>query len=234
MDDLLTFLPPEWAAWLRVIAEVSFALSLLAAAVKPLLGDPSPQDPRWKKAIFSLMHAVDLVAANTETVRAKKQRVKDEQVAQVLRKIRNTPPLMMLAVMLVSSGCAGSQLRTHASIADAAEGPILAAKHFIEVRAHDEAAAIRSRGMSADSERQEMAALQASYAPVESALTALIAAYNSYIDAIRVSHATGQEISHAVAMALLSRWQTFLDAARALGIQLPDPPDVLRELGDAS
>lgn len=78
MDDALAFLPPEWAAWLRLVAELSFALSLVAAAVKPLLGDPSPDDPRWKRVAFALVHCVDWAAANSEPIRAKRARVESQ------------------------------------------------------------------------------------------------------------------------------------------------------------
>ncbi len=238
MEDLLTFLPSEWASYLRVIAEVSFALSLLAAAVKPLLGDPRPGfDPKWKQRVFWLMHFVDWAAVNTATIREKTKRVNAIETERQMKRIRTSSqagPMFALALALIpSSACAGSQLRTHASIADASYAPITAAKSALERHIAADAAAVKARATSPEDERAQMSALQSSYARTEATFDLTREAYNAYVEAIQGSHATGADIPHEAALALLSRWRAFIEAARAMGLTVPEPPEALRDLGGA-
>ncbi len=316
MDDLLTFLPPQWATWLRVIAELSFGLSLIAAAIKPMLGEPDPtSDSRWKQIVFYVMRGIDWAAVNTKTIREKDAQRKllaarDEQeiheadryrrrnrtlveaaddgvtaaliqhidaqaqqdlveglrsdlveaqrLARRARILRMTPQErraeradiahagdkgstvligIALFAMLLSgsaSACASSQVRSHALIADSAAEPILAAKQLIERRMAADVSDVRKRVTNPDALRLEMEALQASYAPLEGAFELLRETYNAYVDAITKTNETTGDVSHQAALALLSRWQSFLDAARDMGLTVPEPPESLRNLGGSS
>lgn len=163
------------------------------------------------------------------------RKIEKAELVAVLSKVRGTGALVLAALLSMSSqACASSQIRTHAQIADAAEEPILAAKHLIEARMATDAKALRERVSDTQAQQQEMVALQTSYAPIEGAFEALRLAYNAYVDAIQGAHATGGDVSHEAALALLSKWQAFAEAARLMGLTVPDPPEPLRELGGGS
>lgn len=324
MQELSDILPPQWALWLSVIAQASFALSLIAAACKPLLGPPDPaRDPTWKQWIFSLLRVVDFVAVNTTTIRAKDaqrkllasrdkeeigeterqrlrglspveaadesvtialiqnidalasaellagmdaQAVEAQRMARRLRVLDMTPEqrrleradsvaaqlrskvhrgttiaVVLLAVLSSSaascvSGCAGStsQVGTQAAIVKSAEEPFLAAKQALESRMATDYQGVKDRVVDAEAERVELLALEQSYGALEAAFETLRLAYNAYVEGIQAAHREGRDVSRELALALLSRWQSFVDVARSRGLAVPEPPSFLSDPGGAS
>lgn len=162
-----------------------------------------------------------------------RRRIERAELAALASKVgTGLRAIAFLALLsLPTQACAGSQLRTHASIADAVSEPLLAAKHVIEARMDADAQAVRARAVSPEDEHAQMLALQASYAGVEASFELVRQSYNSYVEAIQAAHETGADIPHELALALLSRWRAFVDVAQQLGIRVPEPPEALSDLG---
>ncbi len=165
-----------------------------------------------------------------------RRRIERAELVAMLSKVGRGARVLGLVVLLSGSltACAGSHLKTHATIADAAYAPLLVTKRAIEMHMAADAKLVRDRVSDADAERAEMAALQDSYAHVETSFTLLSESYNAYVDAIQQANATGADVPHEFALALLSRWQAFVDVARTMGLTVPEPPDALRNLGGGS
>ncbi len=76
MDGLLlTMIPLMLQPYVQLLFTAIAACSLLGAALKPVLGDPSESDGWLKRAVYAVLHAADFVALNSETVRAKRARI---------------------------------------------------------------------------------------------------------------------------------------------------------------
>lgn len=71
--DIITLLPASWQDVAHAIAGVIASASLLAAAAKPWLGEPSPSDGPAKRMLFGLVQIVDWLAANSRTVASQKE-----------------------------------------------------------------------------------------------------------------------------------------------------------------
>lgn len=78
MDDalmsLIPMLPATWLPWVRLACELVTVSALLAAAIKRVMGDPSPMDGKLRRTVFAVLHWVDVFAVNSETVRSKMRR----------------------------------------------------------------------------------------------------------------------------------------------------------------
>ncbi len=83
VSSLLDLVPAQYASIATAVVQFAVsvigAFSLLALAIKPLLGTPSPLDPRWKQAAFAFVSVVDFLAANTQKMRDKKVIVAQQQ-----------------------------------------------------------------------------------------------------------------------------------------------------------
>jgi hypothetical protein len=87
--ELVNLLPESWRQVAVIITQVVVAASALVALAKTALGKPSANDPKWKKAVFAVLQALDFVAMNSETITAKKKRAKAEAVVNSLAAMPN-------------------------------------------------------------------------------------------------------------------------------------------------
>lgn len=86
----LSFLPTEWLPVVHAVTGLIAACSVLALALKPLLGVPKPGDPAWKRFLFGLLSVIDVLAANTSRISTKKQlHVATKQLADADRAMRD-------------------------------------------------------------------------------------------------------------------------------------------------
>lgn len=92
----LSFLPAPYRDLVVALCELIAACSVLALALKPLFGTPKDGDPSWKRFVFGLLRVIDVLAANTSTIRTKQQLdVTTKQLAdadQALFRARSTRP----------------------------------------------------------------------------------------------------------------------------------------------
>lgn len=149
----------------------------------------------------------------------------------IVDRLKRSPlvAVMMVAMALIapSYACAGSQVRTHAQIADALYGPILAAKQAIERRAYEQVDQIKSDSNTTEDSHRKTTELRDRFRRVEGAMVLVIDGYNAYVDAIKAANANASDLRAETARALLTRWQSLLRAARDIGIQLDEIPSAL-------
>lgn len=69
----MDFLPQPYRDIAIAFCELIAAASVLAALLKPLAGTPHPNDGPVRKVLFGALHALDWLAANTATIRSKRQ-----------------------------------------------------------------------------------------------------------------------------------------------------------------
>lgn len=156
-------------------------------------------------------------------------------VKAIAAKLKRSPPVtvLMISIALLATpcyACAGSQVRTHAQIADALDTPILEAKQAIEHRAYEQVAHIKAAALTPEEADSKIAALRERYRPIEASMLLVIEGYNAYVEAIQKAHADGESLQRGAALALLSRWQTLLSHAKDLGVSMPEIPEALRSL----
>ena len=155
-------------------------------------------------------------------------------IKAVVARVRKSSPVMAFTLMAVmfapNHACAGHQVRTHAQIADALYGPIIAAKQAIELRAYQDVAHIRAASLTTDEANSKIALLRERYQPVEVAMGLLIDGHNEYVDAIQKAHTQGTGLRTDSGLALLSRWMSLARTAEAIGIRIAEAPEELREI----
>lgn len=220
-DLLLDNLPPSWVPWVRLVAEISFFLSLVAIPMKALLGPPKPgADSRWKQLVFWAMRVVDVLALNTTTIREKSRQART-RVAPPRSGVPPVTLLLVLGLAFASPGCA-SALHTHAVAADTSASLIEQTRLLIEreLRAAEEAALARSP--TREQAAQAVADLRRAHAPIESAYEALRLAHEAYVAAIVHAEAQGHDEPSLPAIgALRAAWAALIELARASGVALP-------------
>ena len=154
-------------------------------------------------------------------------------IKALMESAKRSSPVMAFTLMAVvfapNHACAGHQVRTHAQIADALYGPIIAAKQVIELRAYQDVAHIRAASLTTDDANSKIAQLRERYQPVEVAMGILIDGHNEYVDAIQKAHTQGTGLRSDAGLALLSRWMSLARTAEAIGIRIADAPEELRE-----
>lgn len=68
----LSQLPPQYVAISIAICSFLYLLGVLAAIVKHFMGDPAPEtDSRLRAFVFEVLRVIDVVAANSTTIRTK-------------------------------------------------------------------------------------------------------------------------------------------------------------------
>jgi hypothetical protein len=91
--DIISMLPPEWQAFAIVAMEIIVTVAAAVALLKPLLvkyiGEPTSNDPGWKRAIFTAIKVLDYVALNSATVTTRR---KLADTKQTLNAISSIPP----------------------------------------------------------------------------------------------------------------------------------------------
>jgi hypothetical protein len=232
---LIALLPQEWRttvlAFLAFLGSMTVIVTALKALV-PLLDKAAQRTgTKWDNAaVIRLSVALGWAATFAEWC----QSLFELLGGHKLPGKGKAPAALLLLVCLPNQACAGQDaLRTHSQIANAAYDPIMAAKELLEQRAADQVAEIRAHASGAEA-AAKVATLRESYGPVEGAMSALIAAYNAYVDAIQEAHATGKPLPQETALALLSRWASLTRAAALIGLDVPVPPDALLALGGVS
>jgi hypothetical protein len=116
--------------------------------------------------------------------------------------------------------------RMHAHIALTIEKPLLAVHTILEARRDLEKAAARQRSSTAEELDDALTLLERQYAPVDNAWVITQEAYEAYTKSIRASGGRDTPIAAEFALALLSRWQSLIAAAEAIGLDLPPIPEV--------
>lgn len=129
---------------------------------------------------------------------------------------------------VVFAACATTR-QTHASIAGTAYAPITSAKAAIEASAFNDAARLRLEARPGDDLDRQIALLREQYAPLERAMSALILAYNAYVDAIQGARSGGDDAQLEAARALLVQWRDLRRVAGSLGIPVEAAPAELVE-----
>lgn len=225
---LLSFLPPEHQGyalavifWLAGATALVVALKSLIPTLRMLAGftDWSRDD----EAVNVLSQFLDWLADFIERrVKPLAQYLAAHKMPPaVKRKAAAVMAVLMLGVLVA---CAGSQVRTHAAIADAVHDPIVAAQHALRDQELREIAAVHA-------EPAKVAELRERYAPADGAMMLVIDAYNAYVDAIQAAH-EGADMRLETARELLNRWRTLIDAAKMVGLDVPIP-DELAALGES-
>lgn len=238
---LLALLPLDWRnavlAVLAFLGSMTVAIAALNAVVPTLRALAAKTAMTEDDEALGILSDLLVLAADMVDWCKRVLQIVGAHKPPTAESLRGAGPaaLVLLAVLaLPSQACAGQDsLRTHSQIASAAYSPIMLAKQVIEERAAHDYAEIHAH-YSGPEAADKVALLRESYAPVEGAMSALIATYNAYVDAIQASHATGQPMSHEAALAILSRWASLTRAASLIGLEVPVPPDVLLALGRAS
>lgn len=151
-----------------------------------------------------------------------------------MRLICNTLALCLLFVLLPGASCGpppdtpdDNGQRLHTQIALTIEKPLLAAYAILEARRDAEKAAVRRESSTPLELDERLTILERQYAPVDQAWALTQAAYVAYDTAIHTAGEDNTAIAAAFALALLSKWRSFLEAAEAMGLELPPIPDVL-------
>lgn len=88
---LIGLIPEQYAPYVALVAQGIFAFSVLAGALKLVLGDPKPTDAGWKRAFFQVAQWLDFLALNTATVRSKRKVAALKQDVKTLSTIYPPP-----------------------------------------------------------------------------------------------------------------------------------------------
>jgi hypothetical protein len=230
VDTIFDLLPEPYATWARIIAQVSFLASLAAIPIKKALGEPKPgADPRWKQLAFFCMHFVDVVAANTETIRAKTKKAK----ASIPPPAAAAGLVLLLCFLPATEACAATNqpLRTEALAADALGELLDDAEQVISERMH---VIEQSAVALAPTKEESIAAFtqaKAKDAPLAAAYEAARAAHLAYVQALSKASQAGQDhIPPDVSAMVAAAWAALSQAARELGVHLPQAPPSLADL----
>lgn len=90
---ILALLPPDVAKWARFASEWVFTLSVVAAAVKHVMGEPDPAtDGPIRQRVFWLLHAVDWLAINSTPIRTKDKHREALRAASIPPPARTSVP----------------------------------------------------------------------------------------------------------------------------------------------
>lgn len=239
---LLHLLPPEWQQRVTAILLFLGSMTVLVAALRSAL--PAFQalaahtrNTRDDQAVSIVADVLNDLAGLVEWCLRFTEVLAGHRappVKAIAAKLKRSPPVTVLmisiALLAPSYACAGSQVRTHAQIADALTAPILAAKQAIEERAYEQVGHIKAASLTAEEADSKIAALRERYRPIEASMLIVIEGYNAYVEAIQKAHADGESLQRGAALALLSRWQTLLRHAQDLGVPMPEIPEALRSL----
>lgn len=238
MEDLLPFIPPDWARVLDAICQIIGALSVIALGIKSLMGEPKPTDNAVRAWAFRVIGWIDWAAVNTEPVRSKLRRLDDENMRRVERNSGRKPPPLPLLVLAFSlalpmPACAwfSSPLKAHATAADAAASVIDQAGAIIEHSAKAAEQSALAVASTPDEARALIAEARDRFASIEAAYESLRVAHEHYVEEIRVAERDGRDdIAPDALRAIGLAWAHLQQLADRLAIKLPRPPDDLAEL----
>lgn len=241
---LIGFLPDHWkpyaTAIILALGTFSVIVVQLRAAVMTLQGVANFSkriDFKRVGAVFDVLAFVTSFAKGVgEVLAAHKAPSIPPAVAKMISK--RPPPippggamLIALALSLTSStACAAREVRTQAQIATASYDVLTATGKAIQDEAQGDWDELHARGLQGAELEQAEAALQAHYEPIRAAFEAARALQNAYVDAVKARASGGPPVGTELALGLIRRWAELVKAAEALGVEVPNPPDILRAL----
>lgn len=86
-------LPEPWRATAYSILATIVSIAVVVAGLKPLIakyiGEPSANDPNWKRVIYFVLKVLDYAALNSTTVKARKEL---HQAKTTLNLVQAIPP----------------------------------------------------------------------------------------------------------------------------------------------
>lgn len=84
-------LPEPWRQTAYSILATIVSIAVVVAGLKPLIikyiGEPTANDPNWKRAIFFVLKVLDYLALNSTTVQSRKKLAETKAVLNSVRPI---------------------------------------------------------------------------------------------------------------------------------------------------